>query len=361
MSSMLGNKIKISIFGESHGTAIGVVIDSLPPGFEIDIEKINFEMARRAPGKTKLSTPRGEKDQYEIVSGFFEGKTTGTPLCSIIRNADTKSGDYSLLKDVVRPGHADLTGKLRYLGANDYRGGGHFSGRLTAPIVFAGAVAKQILEKRNIHIGSHISSIKDIKDKSFDLLNVKYKDIENLKNMTLPLLDSSVEEKMKEEILKARENLDSVGGTIETAVLNMPGGIGSPIFDSVESVLSKALFSVPAVKGLEFGAGFSFNNMNGSEANDEYYLENGEVKTYTNNNGGILGGITSGAPIVFKVVIKPTPSISRPQKSVNVTKMEETNLEIVGRHDPCILPRAAVVVEAITALSVLDLLAMEES
>lgn len=360
MSSMLGRKVKISVFGESHGAAIGVVIDSLPAGFEIDLDKVDFEMGRRAPGKSKLSTPRQEKDKYEIVSGFFEGKTTGTPLCSIIRNADTKSGDYSLLKDVVRPGHADLTGKLRYNGANDYRGGGHFSGRLTAPIVFAGAVAKQILEKRGIYIGSHISSLKGVKDRDFDPVNVCYDDIKNLKNMKLPLLDASLEEKMEEEVLKAREELDSVGGTIETVILNMPGGIGSPIFDSVESVIASGMFSVPAVKGVEFGKGFSIADMKGSEANDEYYLENGEIKTYSNNNGGILGGITSGAPIIFKVAIKPTPSISRPQKSVNVKEKENTDLEIVGRHDPCILPRAAVVVEAVTALCILDLLEVEK-
>ncbi|KMT22724.1 chorismate synthase [Clostridium cylindrosporum] len=360
MSSMLGRKIKISVFGESHGAAIGVVIDSLPAGFEIDLDKVNFEMSRRAPGKSKLTTGRQEKDQYEIVSGFFEGKTTGTPLCSMIRNSDTRSGDYSLLKDIVRPGHADLTGKMRYLGANDYRGGGHFSGRLTAPIVFAGAVAKQILEKRGIHIGSHILSLAGVKDKEFDPINVNIDDIKNLKNMTLPLLDPTVEEKMKDEVLKARENLDSVGGIIETVVLNMPGGIGSPIFDSVESVIASGMFSVPAVKGVEFGRGFDIASMKGSEANDEYYLDNGEIKTYSNNNGGILGGITSGAPILFKVAIKPTPSISRPQRSVNVSTMEDTNLEIVGRHDPCILPRAAVVVEAVTALCILDLLAVEE-
>ena len=360
MSSMIGKKIKVSVFGESHGKAIGVVIDSFPPGFEIDLDKVNFEMARRAPGKTKMSTPRQEKDQYEIVSGFFEGKTTGTPLCSIIRNSDTKSGDYSLLKDIVRPGHADLTGKLRYKGFNDYRGGGHFSGRLTAPIVFAGAVAKQILEKKGIYIASHISKLSNIKDKDFDAVNVKYDDIKDLKNMRLPVLDKSVEKDMEDEILKMRESLDSVGGVIETVVLNMPGGIGSPIFDSVESIIASGMFSIPAVKGVEFGKGFDIANMKGSEANDEYYLENGEIKTYTNNNGGILGGITSGAPITFKVAIKPTPSISQKQKSVNVSTMENSDLEIVGRHDPCILPRAAVVVEAVTALCILDLLALEE-
>lgn len=360
MSSMLGKKIKVSVFGESHGKAIGVVVDSFPPGFEIDLDKVNFEMARRAPGKTKMSTPRQEKDQYEIVSGFFEGKTTGTPLCSIIRNSDTKSGDYSLLKDIVRPGHADLTGKLRYKGFNDYRGGGHFSGRLTAPIVFAGAVAKQILEEKGIYIASHISKLSNIKDKDFDAVNVKYDDIKDLKNMRLPVLDKSIEKDMEDEILKMRENLDSVGGIIETVVLNMPGGIGSPIFDSVESVIASGMFSIPAVKGVEFGKGFDIANMKGSEANDEYYLENGEIKTYTNNNGGILGGITSGAPITFKVAIKPTPSISQKQKSVNVSTMENSELEIVGRHDPCILPRAAVVVEAVTALCILDLLALEE-
>ena len=360
MSSMIGKKIKVSVFGESHGKAIGVVIDSFPPGFEIDLDKVNFEMARRAPGKTKMSTPRQEKDQYEIVSGFFEGKTTGTPLCSIIRNSDTKSGDYSLLKDIVRPGHADLTGKLRYKGFNDYRGGGHFSGRLTAPIVFAGAVAKQILEEKGIYIASHISKLSNIKDKDFDAVNVKYDDIKDLKNMRLPVLDKSVEKDMEDEILKMRENLDSVGGVIEAVVLNMPGGIGSPIFDSVESIIASGMFSIPAVKGVEFGKGFDIANIKGSEANDEYYLENGEIKTYTNNNGGILGGITSGAPITFKVAIKPTPSISQKQKSVNVSTMENSDLEIVGRHDPCILPRAAVVVEAVTALCILDLLALEE-
>lgn len=360
MSSMIGKKIKVSVFGESHGKAIGVVVDSFPPGFEIDLDKVNFEMARRAPGKTKMSTSRQEKDQYEIVSGFFEGKTTGTPLCSIIRNSDTKSGDYSLLKDIVRPGHADLTGKLRYKGFNDYRGGGHFSGRLTAPIVFAGAVAKQILEEKGIYIASHISKLSNIKDKDFDAVNVKYDDIKDLKNMRLPVLDKSVEKDMEDEILKMRENLDSVGGVIETIVLNMPGGIGSPIFDSVESIIASGMFSIPAVKGVEFGKGFDIANMKGSEANDEYYLENGEIKTYTNNNGGILGGITSGAPITFKVAIKPTPSISQKQKSVNVSTMENSELEIVGRHDPCILPRAAVVVEAVTALCILDLLALEE-
>ncbi|MEG0371097.1 MAG: chorismate synthase [Clostridium sp.] len=359
MSSMLGRKVKISVFGESHGPAIGVVIDSLPAGFEIDLEKIDFEMKRRAPGTSKLTTQRQEKDKYEIVSGVFNGKTTGTPLCSMIRNSDTRSGDYSLLNDVIRPGHADFTGKMRYLKSNDYRGGGHFSGRLTAPIVFAGAIAKQILESRGIHIGSHILSIADIKDKEVDPVNVSISDIKDLKNMQLPLLDPRVEDVMKEKILNARKQTDSVGGIIETVILNMPGGIGSPIFDSVESIIASGMFSVPAVKGVEFGRGFSMADMMGSEANDEYYIEDGNIKTYTNNNGGILGGITSGAPIVFKVAIKPTPSISKAQKSVNLSTMENTELKITGRHDPCIIPRAVVVVEAVTALCILDLLAIE--
>ncbi|MEF9951449.1 MAG: chorismate synthase [Clostridium sp.] len=359
MGSILGRNIKVSIFGESHGTAIGVVIDSLPGGFEIDLNRVNEDMGRRAPGKSKLTTQRQEKDLYEIVSGFFNGKTTGTPLCSMIRNSDTRSNDYSLLKDVIRPGHADYTGKMRYNMANDYRGGGHFSGRLTAPIVFAGAVAKQILETKGIYIGSHIEAISSIKDNRFDPLKVSRSDFEEIRSRELPVLNESVIEDMKSKIMNARSSTDSVGGIIETSVIGIKGGVGSPIFDSVESILSAGIFSIPAVKGIEFGQGFDFAAMKGSEANDEYYTEDGQVKAYTNNNGGIIGGITSGEPIIFRAAIKPTPSISKKQRSVNIDSMENTDLEIVGRHDPCIIPRAVVVVEAVTALCILDLLSME--
>lgn len=356
MSGMWGSKIKLSIFGESHGNAIGITIDGLPAGFSIDMDKIMMEMSRRAPGKSSLSTPRKESDIPEILSGYFEGKTTGTPLCAIIRNSNTKSKDYSKLKDVMRPGHADYTGAVRYKGFNDYRGGGHFSGRITAPLVFAGAICKQILEVKGIIVSAHINSIGKIKDCSFLESDISDELLNSFKEKELPLINTKLEDEMRQEILSARSSGDSIGGTIECAILGVSPGIGDPFFDSVESTLAHLMFSVPAVKGIEFGKGFDISKMRGSEANDEYYLENGNIKTKTNNNGGILGGITNGMPIIFNVAIKPTASIFKEQKAVNIITMEETTLCIEGRHDPCIVQRALPVIEAVAAIGITELM-----
>lgn len=356
MSGMWGSKIKLSIFGESHGNAIGITIDGLPAGFSIDMDKIMMEMSRRAPGKSSLSTPRKESDIPEILSGYFEGKTTGAPLCAIIRNSNTKSKDYSKLKDVMRPGHADYTGAVRYKGFNDYRGGGHFSGRITAPLVFAGAICKQILEVKGIIVSAHINSIGKIKDCSFLESDISDELLNSFKENELPLINTKLEDEMRQEILSTRSSGDSIGGTIECAILGVSPGIGDPFFDSVESTLAHLMFSVPAVKGIEFGKGFDISKMRGSEANDEYYLENGNIKTKTNNNGGILGGITNGMPIIFNVAIKPTASIFKEQNTVNIVTMEETTLCIEGRHDPCIVQRALPVIEAVAAIGITELM-----
>ena len=318
MSDTWGNNVKISIFGESHGAAIGVVIDGLPAGVALDMEHIRKEMQRRAPGNDEFSTPRKEADEVEILSGVYEGKTTGSALCGIIRNTDTRSKDYK--PHLLRPGHADFTAFIKYGGFADPRGGGHFSGRLTAPLVFAGAIAKQILSERNIEITAKRIAPTD------------------------------------HEILAAKAEGNSIGGAVECVINGVPAGVGAPIFGSVESKISAMMFSVPAVKAVEFGAGVGFAQMLGSEANDEFYIENGEILTKTNNNGGINGGITNGMPIVFRVTIKPTSSIAKEQNTVDIEKMENTTIKIEGRHDPCIVPRAVVVVEAAAALCALDLI-----
>ena len=355
MSGMWGNKLKVSIFGESHGAGIGITIDGLPSGFEINMDEVLKEMARRAPGKSRLSTTRKEADMPEILSGFFEGKTTGTPLCAIIRNSDQHSKDYGKLKDLMRPGHADYPGFIKYKGFNDYRGGGHFSGRITAPLVFAGAVCKQILEAKGIKIGAHVKSIGKVNDKSFFDVDLTNELLDEIKVNELPLLDPKKEEEMRNTILEARKEQDSVGGTIECAVLGIEAGIGDPFFDSVESTLAHLMFSVPAVKGIEFGKGFSMSEHRGSECNDEYYYDGDKVKTYTNNNGGITGGITNGMPILFKVGIKPTPSISKKQKTIDINEHKDAELVIEGRHDPCIVQRAIPVIEAVTAIGIMEL------
>lgn len=355
MSGMWGNKLKVSIFGESHGAGIGITIDGLPSGIEIDMEEVLKEMARRAPGKSNLSTARKEGDQPEILSGFFEGKTTGTPLCAVIRNSDQHSKDYGKLKDLMRPGHADYPGFIRYNGFNDYRGGGHFSGRITAPLVFAGAVCKQILNIKGINVGAHVKSIGTIYDKSFDEVELTKELLDNLKINELPLLCSEKEEMMRNAILEARSDCDSVGGTIECTVIGIDAGVGNPFFDSVESTLAHLMFSVPAVKGIEFGKGFEMSELRGSQCNDEYYYDGDKVKTYTNNNGGITGGITNGMPILFKVGIKPTPSIAKKQRTIDIEEKKESELIIEGRHDPCIVQRAVPVIEAVTAIGILDL------
>lgn len=356
MSSILGRKIKISVFGESHGEAIGVVIDGLPPGHIINFDWVYEEMRRRAPGQNKFSTTRVEKDLPRILSGIFEGKTTGAPLTAIIENTNTNSKDYSELKVKMRPSHADYPAMVKYKGYNDHRGGGHFSGRLTAMFVFAGAVCKEFLRKKDIYIGAHIKSIGNIRDKSFDKINISRELIEELRKESFPVIDKSVVSHMQGEILAAKEEKDSVGGIIEAAIINLPTGLGNPMFYSVESVLSHMLFSIPAVKGVEFGEGFNITTLRGSEANDSYYIEDGKVKTYTNNNGGILGGITTGMPVVFSVAIKPTPSISLKQETVNISTKLNDSIEIKGRHDPCIVQRAVPVVECAAAVAILDIL-----
>lgn len=357
MSSKFGNKIKLSIFGESHGEAIGCVIDSIPAGVKLDMDKIYFDMARRAPGKDKTATQRLEKDIPHILSGVLNGVTTGAPLAMIIENTNTKSGDYSNLLSVPRPSHSDYPAYVKYQGNNDIRGGGHFSGRLTAPLVFAGAVAKQILAQKGITVGAHILSINGVFDDSFDKANVIEKELLAVSSKAFCVINDEVEDKMRASVEKARLDGDSVGGVIECAVVGVPVGIGANIFSTVEGHISSALFGVPAVKGVEFGAGFDFAKMTGYEANDTYSISNGNVKINKNNNGGILGGMTTGAPIIVRAVVKPTPSISKAQKSVNLQKMTEEELVIHGRHDPCIVPRAVPVVESAVAFALLDLMA----
>ncbi|MDE7079474.1 MAG: chorismate synthase, partial [Clostridia bacterium] len=332
MSAVWGDKIKITIFGESHSDAIGIVIDNLPSGARLDIEEIRREMARRAPNGGEFSTPRKEGDEVEIVSGYFDGKTTGTPLCGIIRNTNTKSKDYSLLKEVFRPGHSDYGYFIKSGGNNDYRGGGHSSGRLTAPLVFCGAICKQLLREKGISVGSHILSIANMKDSAFPI-NINSGELEDLAREVFPLLDKSKFESMRNIIAQAREEGDSVGGTIECAVTGLQGGIGEPFFDSIESRLASLLFSVPAVKGVQFGKGYFLAEMKGSQANDPFEFVDGKVVTKTNNNGGILGGISTGMPIVFNVAIKPTASIFKEQDSINIKSKENTKLKIQGRHD----------------------------
>jgi len=360
MSSSLGNKFKISIFGESHGKAIGVLLDGLPPGIKLDMDFIKEELARRQPGKSILSTSRREKDEFEILSGYFQGRTTGSPLCAIIFNQDCQPQDYDKIKNLPRPGHADYTAFIKYNGFNDYRGGGHFSGRLTAPLVFAGAVAKHVLKLRNILIASHIKSIQDVCDKNFDNVNIDATLLDKLRNSDLPVLDESVGEKMKARILAAKNEMDSVGGIIETMIINLEPGLGSPFFDGVESRLAHALFSIPAAKGVELGDGFNITRLKGSQANDEFVLDGDKIVTSTNHNGGILGGITTGMPLVFRVAIKPTPSIGISQKTVDIEKKQETTITVKGRHDPCIVPRAIPAVEAASAVVILDLLLERE-
>lgn len=357
MSSVIGNKIRLSVFGESHGEAIGCVIDGLPAGVKLDMDEINREMQRRAPGRDKTSTPRSEADVPHILSGVLKDITTGAPLAMVIKNTNTKSGDYSNLMTVPRPGHSDYPAYVKYGGNNDVRGGGHFSGRLTAPVVFAGAVAKQILAQKGIVIGSHIKKIGNVYDEPLDKNNISEELLKCLtKTFFATIGGSEKEAEMRDVIEAARLQCDSVGGVIECAAVGVPVGIGGNMFDTVESRLSAALFGVPAVKGVEFGAGFAFAEMRGSEANDPYEIKDGKVALKSNNNGGVLGGMTSGAPIVFSVVIKPTPSIAAPQESVNLQKMENETLVVKGRHDPCIVPRALPVIEGVCALTLLDLM-----
>ncbi len=351
MSSTVNlGSLSLSIFGESHGKAIGAVLDGISGGEKLDFDKILAFMDRRRPKKDGTSTLRNEADFPNIISGVVDNITTGTPICAVIQNTDQHSNDYKSVSHLARPGHADYTGYVRYNKSCDLRGGGHFSGRLTVPLCFAGAVCEQILENKGITTGAHILSISDIQDKKFDPVNVSKEMLLQIKSKSFPLIDDSKEEEIKAKILQMREELNSVGGIIECAAVGVPTGIGSPMFDGLENRISGLVFGIPAVKGIEFGAGFNAAFMTGKENNDEFYIDddlgNNSIKTSTNNHGGILGGISSGMPIVFKAAIKPTPSIAQPQNTVDYVKMTEEVLQIKGRHDPCIVPRAVPCVEA---------------
>lgn len=355
MSSVIkGNKISVSVFGQSHSQSIGAVIDGIPAGIELDFERIRTFMARRAPGQNSFSTPRKEADAPQVLSGLVDGITCGAPIAMKIDNTNTRSKDYDNIKLLPRPAHSDYAAYVKFNGNNDIAGGGQFSGRLTAPLCFAGAVCLQILESKGITVKSHIYSIKDVCDEPFDLENLYDDEIEY--DMFFPVISRFKGERMKTVIDLAHRSGDSVGGIIECAVLGMPAGIGDPMFDGIENLISKNIFGIPAVKGIEFGSGFEGTKKYGSENNDNFTVENGTVKTVTNNHGGILGGITSGMPIVFRAAMKPTPSISIPQTSVNLKTMKEEELNIRGRHDPCIVPRAVAAIEAVTAVTVLDLI-----
>lgn len=356
MSSMIGENIKLSVFGESHGQGIGCVIDGLPAGIRLDMDAIYSEMARRAPGRDKTSTPRLEKDIPSILSGTVDGVTTGAPLAMFIENSNTKSGDYSNIMTVPRPSHSDYPAYVKYNGFNDIRGGGHFSGRLTAPIVFAGAIAKQVLREKGITIGARIKQIGNVIDKNVDYNGITAEFIKSLTGKAFATLTDEAEKNMRDVIENARMSKDSVGGKIECYAIGLPVGVGANIFDTVESRLSSILFGIPAVKGVEFGIGFDFAEKRASEVNDEYEIKNDKVSLISNNNGGVLGGMTNGAPIVVSVAVKPTPSIAQKQRSVDLTTMQNVELEINGRHDPCIVPRAVPVVEAAVALGILDLI-----
>lgn len=348
-----------TIFGESHGPAIGVVLENVPAGIELNFDAIAAELSRRAPGKNALSTPRKEADTPEILSGVFNGKTTGTPLCAMIRNSDQHSKDYKATKDLARPGHADYTGFVHYRGYNDYRGGGHFSGRLTAPLVFAGAVAKQILVRHGVYVGAHISQIEFVGDDSFLSAGVELNQqlFETLAKKEFPTLSDADGERMQQAILQALDQQDSVGGSIECAIVGMPVGIGAPDIDrNVEGVIARHMFAVPAVKGIAFGTGFDCISMHGSQYNDKFYMDGSQVKTRTNHNGGVNGGITNGMPVIFEVAMRPTPSISQPQETVDFVKGKDAVIEIKGRHDPCVVHRAVPVIEAAAALAACQLL-----
>ena len=352
MKNTFGNNLTVTLFGESHGEAIGAVIDGITPGIAVNNEFIETLLSRRRP-HGKISTPRSEADPFQVLSGVFDGKTTGTPICIIIPNGDTQSKDYEATRFLARPSHADFTANCKYHGFEDYRGGGHFSGRITAALVAVGGILIPALESKGIKIGTHIKQIGSISDREFnDIEN----DISKLNNMDFAVLDDEKSEEMNDEILKAREQGDSIGGILETAVIGLPCGLGEPWFDTVEGMLSHALFSIPAVKGVEFGAGFNFASMYGTKANDSFNISDGAVTTKTNNSGGINGGITNGMPIIFRTAFRPTPTISKPQNTIDMSKGENAVLEAMGRHDPCIVHRARVVADSVTAIVLTDML-----
>ncbi len=352
MSSTYGERIKLSIFGQSHGAAIGMTLDGVPAGLPVDMDKLQQFLNRRAPGQNDFSTPRREEDKPEFLSGIVDGYTCGAPITAIIRNNNTRSGDYASLKDHPRPGHADYTAQVKYGGYQDTAGGGHFSGRLTAPLCIAGGLCKQWLEAKDIQIGAHICVIAGIADDPvyLDWVNPDLQKIPN----DFPVLNPDAGTKMQQAIAAARADGDSVGGIIECIVTGLPVGIGELMFGGMESRIAQIVYGIPAVKGLDFGSGFSGSYLRGSQNNDAYTVKDGSIKTVTNNAGGILGGITNGMPLVFQTAIKPTPSISHPQKTVDLMRMEQQELVVKGRHDPCIVPRAVPVIEAAAAIAVYD-------
>jgi len=347
-STFVGQKLRLSIFGQSHSEAIGMTLDGLPAGIPLDLEALQRFLNRRAPGQNDWSTPRREEDRPELLCGLKDGFTCGAPLTAIIRNTDTRPRDYAQLKTTPRPGHADLTAELKFGGYQDYRGGGHFSGRLTAPLCVAGGILKQALALHGVAVDARIAAIAGICDESPFTASVTEK--------PFPVTDDAAGARMRAAIREAREEGDSVGGVIECAVRGLPAGIGSPMFDGLENRIASAVFAVPAVKGIEFGSGFAGASLRGSENNDAFCVRDGKIETLTNNAGGILGGISTGMPLVFRVAVKPTPSVARPQQSVNLQTLTEQQLRIEGRHDPCIVPRAVPVIEAAAALAVYDLL-----
>ena len=355
MSSEFGNILRVSVFGQSHGKAIGVVVDGLPAGEAIDLEELQRFLDRRRPGTGPLSTARKETDVPEFLSGLEGGKTCGAPLCAVIKNADQHSKDYGELADKPRPGHADFTAWAKWGGHADMRGGGHFSGRLTAPLCVAGGIAKQILARRGIFVGAHLASVAGICDRPFPLYPTAAL-FSEIAAKPFPVLDEAAGERMRAAILEAKNDLDSVGGVIECAAAGLPAGLGEPMFGGVENRLAAALFGIPAVKGVEFGEGFRAAELRGSENNDPFTVEDGEIRAETNRAGGILGGITTGMPLVLRAAVKPTPSIGRPQKTVRLSAMEAAELTVHGRHDPCVAHRAVPVAEAVTAAVLLDML-----
>lgn len=356
MASYLGEHIRVSVFGQSHSPAIGVVVDGLPAGERVDMEELGRFLKRRAPGQNATSTPRKEADLPQFLSGLVDDVTCGAPLAALIENTNTRSQDYAQLRDKPRPGHADFTAQVKYGGFQDVAGGGHFSGRLTAPLCIAGGICLQMLKRRGIEIAAHIASIAGEADRPFDPMGESVETLDAIKRAPFPVLDEKAGERMRKVILQAKEEGDSVGGVVECLVTGAPAGLGEPMFGGMENRLAAALFGIPAVKGVEFGAGFGVATMRGSENNDPFTIKDGKVVTQTNHAGGILGGITNGMPLVFRLAVKPTPSIARQQQTVSLSKKQAEELVVTGRHDPCIVPRAVPVVEAVTALVLTDLL-----
>ncbi len=358
MSYEFGSKLKVSIFGQSHGPAIGMVMSGLPAGEAIDMAELQRFMDRRAPGRSALSTARKEPDRPKFLSGLLDNTSCGAPICAIIENIDTRSGDYENLRDIPRPGHADLTAYLKWGGMADMRGGGPFSGRLTAPLCIAGGIAKQVLARKGIYIGTHLATVAGIPDEAFPLWPTR-ESFEAIAEKDFPVLSDAAGARMQAAILAAKEEGDSVGGILECAVIGLPAGLGGPLFEGVEGRMAQAIFAIPAVKGVEFGAGFAAAALRGSENNDPFTVANGNICSADNKAGGLLGGITNGMPLTLRAAIKPTPSIARAQKSVSLSRMEEAELHISGRHDPCIAHRAVPVLEAVVACVILDMILEE--